>query len=138
MANREYEYMNAKEREKELNKIKWKTDFDKPVIIDNFIVRKWTEVDEDEGLSENKQSFNSFFCLEDWNIYWATVGTVRGFFKAGSGVRLNDYQYGILKLSRLLKLFQNDQSFPKPLRTYKKRFDGQKYQEVEKITDRGF
>jgi len=77
MANREYEYMNAKEREKELNKIKWKTDFDKPVIIDNFIVRKWTEVDEDE---------------EDWNIYWATVGTVRGFFKAGSGVRLNDYQ----------------------------------------------
>ncbi len=50
MANREYEYMNAKEREKELNKIKWKTDFDKPVIIDNFIVRKWTEIDEDEGL----------------------------------------------------------------------------------------
>jgi len=53
MANREYEYMNAKEREKELNKIKWKTDFDKPVIIDNFIVRKWTEIDEDEGLIDN-------------------------------------------------------------------------------------
>jgi len=53
MAARDYE----KERERELSKIKWKTDFDKPVISDNFIVRKWTEVDEDDGLI----TLNSFY-----------------------------------------------------------------------------
>ena len=36
-------------RDKDLNKIKWKTDFDKDVIIDNFKCRKWLEFDEEEG-----------------------------------------------------------------------------------------
>lgn len=41
--------MAARDYDKEFAKVKWKTDFDKPVILDNFIVRKWTEVDEDDG-----------------------------------------------------------------------------------------
>lgn len=49
MANRDYDYKD-REREKDFGKVRWKTDFDKPVILDNFIVRKWSEVDEDDGL----------------------------------------------------------------------------------------
>ncbi len=33
----------------EPSKIKWKTDFDKDVIVDNFINRKWTEIEEEDG-----------------------------------------------------------------------------------------
>lgn len=44
-------------RDKEIRKIKWRSDFDKGVIINNFKIRKWTEGDEDdEGL------FAACFC----------------------------------------------------------------------------
>ena len=36
-------------RDKDLAKIKWKSDFDKSVIVENFVNRKWSEADEDEG-----------------------------------------------------------------------------------------
>ena len=35
-------------RDKEFRKIRWRSDFDKAVIINNFKVRKWTEGDEDD------------------------------------------------------------------------------------------
>ena len=35
-------------REKELRKIKWCSDFDKAVIISNFMARKWSEGDEED------------------------------------------------------------------------------------------
>ncbi len=51
-------------------KLKWKTDFDKEVVIENFIRRGWSKADKDE---------------EDWNFYWATVWTVRNLFNPKSG-----------------------------------------------------
>ena len=63
----EYDYyivMNSK-------KLKWRTDFDKEVVIENFIRRGWTKADKDE---------------EDWNFYWATVWTVRNLFNPKSGI----------------------------------------------------
>lgn len=51
-------------------KLKWKTDFDKEVVIENFIRRGWTKADKDE---------------EEWNFYWATVWTVRNLFNPKSG-----------------------------------------------------
>lgn len=58
-------------------KLKWKTDFDKEVVIENFIRRGWAKADKDE---------------EDWNFYWATVWTVRNLFNPKSGIRLTDHQ----------------------------------------------
>ena len=53
-------------------KLKWKTDFDKEVVIENFIKRGWTKVEKDD---------------EDWNFYWATVWTVRNLFNPKSGTQ---------------------------------------------------
>jgi len=61
-------------RDKDLAKIKWKSDFDKGVIVENFVSRKWSEADEDED--------------ENWNFYWATVQSVRNIFRPQSGFRL--------------------------------------------------
>lgn len=52
-------------------KLKWKTDFDKEVVIENFIRRGWSKADKDD---------------EDWNFYWATVWTVRNLFNPKSGI----------------------------------------------------
>lgn len=59
-------------------KLKWRSDFDKSVILDNYVARGWqkcTEKDEDE-----------------WNIYWANVWNARNLFNPKSGVRLNEFQ----------------------------------------------
>ncbi len=39
-------------REGQTMKIKWKSDFDKDVVIDNFKNRKWIEVEDEEGSSQ--------------------------------------------------------------------------------------
>lgn len=36
-------------KERDFSKIKWRSDFDKDVIIDNFVNRKWTEVEDEDG-----------------------------------------------------------------------------------------
>jgi tubulin polyglutamylase TTLL1 len=65
-------------------KLKWRTDFDKQVVIENFTNRGWTKCEKDD---------------EDWNFYWATVWTVRNLFNPKTGIkvlivgiRLNDGQ----------------------------------------------
>ena len=58
-------------------KLKWKSDFDKEVIIENFTKRGWTKADKDD---------------DDWNFYWATVWTTRNLFNPKSGIRLNETQ----------------------------------------------
>jgi tubulin polyglutamylase TTLL1 len=58
-------------------KLKWKTDLNKNVIIDNYCERGWVEAGEDD---------------EDWNIYWATINTVRNIFSGKSSMKLNDMQ----------------------------------------------
>ncbi|CAD8200154.1 unnamed protein product [Paramecium octaurelia] len=61
-------------------KLKWKSDFEKSVIIENFVNRGWTK-------SQDKEEDSS-----DWNVYWATVWNVRNIFNPKSGFRLNDQQ----------------------------------------------
>lgn len=58
--------------------IKYKSDFDKSAVIANFERRGWESI---EG-TEN-----------DWNIYWATVNTVRNIMNPEIGFRLRDGQY---------------------------------------------
>ena len=45
-------------------KLKWKSDFDKYVILVNFEKRQWQKCQDD-----------------DWNMYWASVWTVRQIFR---------------------------------------------------------
>lgn len=61
-------------------KLKWKSDFDKAVIIENFINRGW------QKSSDKEEDSN------DWNVYWATVWTVRNIFNPKTGTRLHDQQ----------------------------------------------
>jgi tubulin polyglutamylase TTLL1 len=57
-------------------KLKWKSDLDKEVIIENYNERGWQETKDEE----------------DWNIYWACVNTVRNIFNPKTFVKLNDMQ----------------------------------------------
>jgi tubulin polyglutamylase TTLL1 len=58
-------------------KLKWKTDLEKGVVTVNFERRGWQRCAEHES---------------DWNLYWASVGTIKQIFNLESGIRLNDMQ----------------------------------------------
>lgn len=58
-------------------RIKWKTDLEKSVVTVNFDRRGWQRAAEGDN---------------DWNIYWASVGTVKQIFNPELGYRLNDMQ----------------------------------------------
>ncbi|EDQ84350.1 uncharacterized protein MONBRDRAFT_30326 [Monosiga brevicollis MX1] len=58
-------------------RIKWCTDLEKQSLVTNFEKRHWQRTARDGN---------------DWNIYWATVGTVHRLFSPDSGFRLNDHQ----------------------------------------------
>ena len=55
-------------------KLKWRSDFDKSVLYQNFEKRGWMKAHGDE----------------DWNIYWANPWTVRQIFDPANGHRLNE------------------------------------------------
>ncbi|XP_058597089.1 polyglutamylase complex subunit TTLL1 isoform X2 [Neofelis nebulosa] len=57
-------------------KVKWVTDIEKSVLINNFEKRGWVQVTENE----------------DWNFYWMTVQTIRNVFSVETGYRLSDDQ----------------------------------------------
>ena len=57
-------------------KLKWKSDFDKQVIIQNFEKRGWIRCVGDD----------------DWNVYWANVWTVKQIFNPETGHRLGETQ----------------------------------------------
>jgi len=57
--------------------LRWKSDFKKDVIIENFNDRGWEAVEEED---------------DDWNIYWALVGNVHKIFNPKLGFRLTDDQ----------------------------------------------
>ena len=57
-------------------KLKWKSDFDKYVILVNFEKRQWQHCSGDD----------------DWNIFWASVWTVKQIFNPDTGQRLGDFQ----------------------------------------------
>jgi len=56
--------------------MKYKTDFEKGVISQNFEKRGWA-----------RHQFD-----DDWNFYWANVHTIKNIFNPDSGIRLTDYQ----------------------------------------------
>lgn len=58
--------------------IRWRSDFDKHCVVSSFTRRKWQKHMPGEG--------------EDWNIYWASVLTVRNMFQPDSGIRLEPHQ----------------------------------------------
>jgi len=60
-------------------KLKWKTDLDKRVITENYLERGWVPLTEKD--EEN-----------DWNVYWASVNTVRNIFNGKTFMKLNDMQ----------------------------------------------
>ena len=57
-------------------KLGWKSDLNKDVIVQNFTDRFWEETDDDD----------------DWNIFWASVNTIRQIFSGKSYIKLTDYQ----------------------------------------------
>ena len=57
-------------------KLGWKSDLNKDVIIQNFTDRFWEEIEDDD----------------DWNIFWASVTTIRQIFSGKSYIKLTDYQ----------------------------------------------
>ncbi|XP_067907360.1 polyglutamylase complex subunit TTLL1-like isoform X2 [Heterodontus francisci] len=57
-------------------KVKWVTDIDKSVLINNFEKRGWIQVSESD----------------DWNFYWMSVQTIRNAFSVENGHRLSDDQ----------------------------------------------
>ena len=56
--------------------VRYLSDFDKAVIMNNFEKRSWVSCDPED----------------DWNFYWASVHTVRSIFNVETGFRLNDDQ----------------------------------------------
>nr|XP_020455294.1 probable tubulin polyglutamylase TTLL1 isoform X2 [Monopterus albus] len=57
-------------------KVKWVTDIEKSVLINNFEKREWIQVTENE----------------DWNFYWMSIQTIRNVFSVDTGYRLSDDQ----------------------------------------------
>jgi tubulin polyglutamylase TTLL1 len=56
--------------------IKYRTDFEKSVIVANFEARGWVPASSDV----------------EWNFFWASVGSVNHWFNPDSGQRLGDDQ----------------------------------------------
>jgi tubulin polyglutamylase TTLL1 len=54
--------------------VKYKTDFDKLVVTGNFERRSWVQVDAAD---------------DDWNVYWASVGSIKSIFSSETSVRLH-------------------------------------------------
>ncbi|XP_072134633.1 polyglutamylase complex subunit TTLL1 isoform X3 [Mobula birostris] len=57
-------------------KVKWATDIEKSILLNNFEKRGWIQTSADE----------------DWNFYWMSVQTIRNVFSIENGYRLNDDQ----------------------------------------------
>ncbi|XP_051747765.1 probable tubulin polyglutamylase TTLL1 isoform X2 [Ctenopharyngodon idella] len=57
-------------------KVKWVTDIEKSVLINNFEKRGWIQVTDSD----------------DWNFYWMSIQTIRSVFSVDTGYRLTDDQ----------------------------------------------
>jgi len=94
--------------------LKWKTDLEKGVVTLNFERRGWARTTDSDP---------------DWNIYWASVGTVKQIFNPESGYRLNDMQLinhypnhfeltrkdlMVKNIKRYIKDMARDPSLPQP------------------------
>ena len=57
--------------------VKFRTDLEKSVLLQNFERRGWVRAGSDDA---------------EWNFFWASVYTVRQIFNPESGYRLGDHQ----------------------------------------------
>lgn len=57
-------------------KLKWKTDLNKSVILENLHERGWVETDSEE----------------DWNFYWASINNIRNIYNAKTFYKLSNGQ----------------------------------------------
>ncbi len=79
-------------------KLKWKSDFDKGVLIQNFEKRGWQKATGEGKLPIlNSLAFSLILTLfrckvDDWNIYWANPWTVKQIFNPETGHRLGETQ----------------------------------------------
>ena len=82
-------------------KLRWRSDFDKAVLIQNFEKRGWTKANgegNDVSTTINACTFRLIFnillilFIDDWNIYWANPWTVKSIFSPENGYRLNENQ----------------------------------------------
>eukprot|EP00906_Rhabdomonas_costata_P006437 RCo009415 len=55
--------------------VRYRTDFEKQVLLTNFELRRWSRTTD-----------------EDWNLFWASVTSVRQLFSAEGGIRLSETQ----------------------------------------------
>ena len=84
-------------------KLGWKSDLNKEVIVQNFTDRFWEEIEDDDN----------------WNIFWASVNTIRQIFSGKSYIKLTDYQ--VLN------------HFPNFYELTRKDLMAKKYQKIQKI-----
>jgi len=98
------------------SKIKWKIEYEKGVICQNFDRRGWTRTEDN-----------------DWNIFWASVQTVKQLFNPDSGWRAGEGQYvchfpNHHELTRKDLMVKNIKRFSKDLQK-----EGKTMQEVRRI-----
>ena len=74
-----------------MQRLKWKSDFDKGVLTQNFEKRGWVKASNDGKLSQQLGVIMNLF-TEDWNVYWANPWTVKQIFNPETGFRLNETQ----------------------------------------------
>jgi tubulin polyglutamylase TTLL1 len=127
-------------------RIKFKTDFEKGVILTNFEKRGWVRSQDpqsllatqlqsaaaaqgqNQGISSGQSGSNGttggpLLIESDWNFYWANVGNVKAIFNPENGYRLHDHQ--------ILNHFPNHYELTrkdlmvKNIRRYKKDLDKQ-------------
>jgi len=87
--------------------VRWRSDFEKLVVTGNFERRGWRKWSEDSNA--------------EWNIYWASVTTVRSMFNPESGFRLSDTQLvnhfpNHYELTRKDLMYKNVKRYRKDLR----------------------
>lgn len=58
--------------------VKYRTDFDKFIVVSNCERRGWSRASQDIS--------------DDWDFYWANVNTVKQLFLPDSGYRLDPHQ----------------------------------------------
>src|SRR3989338_8301955 len=72
--------------------LKYKTDLEKSVVINNFENRGWVRT------NDGKFCISSYCFIQikketDWHIYWASVQTVKQIFNPENVMRLGEHQY---------------------------------------------